>query len=108
VLNNVRCKYIDASNSILINITADRIVARGENIAYNIIDESVGTAAPLLDLTEKSVLVGVFNNLGEQCIIRSDMDTDGGGLPLSCYFITSFSWEKFLRFVPDVSVCRFL
>ena len=78
VLNNVRCKYIDASNSILINITAERIVARGENIAYNLIDESVGATTPLLDLEEKTVLVGVFNNVGEQCIIRSDMDTDGG------------------------------
>eukprot|EP01035_Chromulina_nebulosa_P025911 gene25911-33866_t len=85
VLNNVRCKYIDASNSILINITAERIVARGENIAYNLIDESVGTTTPLLDLEEKTVLVGVFNNDGEQCIIRSDMDTDGGK-----------AWEKTL------------
>lgn len=91
VLNNVRCKYIDASNSILINITAERIVARGENIAYNLIDETVGsssssTTTHLLDLEEKAVLVGVFNNAGEQCVIRSDMDTDGGRplLSISC------------------------
>lgn len=87
MLNNVRCKYIDASNSILINITAERIVARGENIAYNLIDESVGTTTPLLDLEEKTVLVGVFNNDGEQCIIRSDMDTDGGRSLLSISYV---------------------
>lgn len=62
-------------------------MARGENIAYNLIDESVGTTTPLLDLEEKTVLVGVFNNVGEQCIIRSDMDTDGGRSLLSISYV---------------------
>lgn len=84
VLNNVRCKYIDATNSILINVTAEKIIARGENIAYNLIDHSgpqggeTQGEAFLLDLEQKTVLVGVFDDSGEQSIIRSDMDTDGG------------------------------
>lgn len=76
VLNNVRCKHIDAVNSILINVTAESIVARGQNIVYNFIDESA--IPPLLNMEEKAVLVGVFSDKGEQCVIRSDMDTDGG------------------------------
>ena len=40
VLCNVKCKYIDADGCILINVTAESIVAKPGSIVYNIIDES--------------------------------------------------------------------
>ena len=78
VLNNVRCKYIEADNCILMNVTADRIIAKGGNIVYNLIDDGVTQGSSLSLLDEKKVVVGVFNESGVQTVITSDMDTDGG------------------------------
>ena len=80
VLNNVRCKYIEADNCILMNVTADRIVAKGGNIIYNLIDDGVTPGSSLSALEEKKVVVGVFDEKGTQTIMTSDMDTDGGCL----------------------------
>ena len=74
VLCNVRCKYIDAEDCILINVTADRIYARPGSIVYNIIDETEDG----LDLNHGQVLAGVFSNDGTQLIMRSATTIDGG------------------------------
>lgn len=74
VLCNVRCKYIDAEDSILIGVTADRIFARPGCIIYNIIDESEDG----LDLNHGQVLAGVFSNDGSQLVMRSTTTIDGG------------------------------
>ena len=41
VLSNVRCKYIDAVDCVLINVTAERIVAAPGSIIYNYVHPSV-------------------------------------------------------------------
>lgn len=74
VLCNVRCKYIDAEDCVLINVTADRIYARPGCIVYNIIDETEDG----LDLNHGQVLAGVFSNDGTQLIMRSATTIDGG------------------------------
>lgn len=74
VLCNVRCKYIDAEDSILIGVTADRIFARPGCIIYNIIDESEDG----LDLNHGQVLAGVFSDDGSQLVMRSTTTIDGG------------------------------
>jgi hypothetical protein len=43
VLSNVRCKYIEAEGCVLINVTAERIVAQPGSIIYNYI-QPPGTA----------------------------------------------------------------
>lgn len=87
VLSNVRCNYIEAENCVVINVTADRIVMKPYSIAYNVIDEgkietgsepATPNSRRLLELNEKDVIVGVFDHDGNQSIIRSHMDTDGG------------------------------
>lgn len=80
VLNNVRAKYIEADNCILMNVTADRIIAKNGVIVYNVIDDGASEDCSLSNLDEKKVVVGVFNELGVQTIIRSHLDTDGGNI----------------------------
>lgn len=75
VLSNVRCNYIEAENCVLINVTADRIIAKPFSILYNLLDRAVDAT---LQLNEKDIIVGVFDNDGNQAIIRSHADTDGG------------------------------
>lgn len=78
VLSNVRCKYIEAENCVLINVTADRIIARPNSILYNVRVNGEETVKNELRLEEKDVLVGVFDGDAKQSLIRSHMDTDGG------------------------------
>jgi hypothetical protein len=85
VLCNVRCKYIDAEDCVLINVTADRIFARPGCIVYNIIDETEDG----LDLNHGQVLAGVFSNDGTQLIMRSATTIDGGDM-LQIHVITPF------------------
>lgn len=116
VLSNVRCNYIEAEDCVLINVTADYIRARPGSILYNTLyDESVpvfcdhsaksvspSPSAKILEggyparsnkgfsLGKNQVMVGIFNNAGEQAIIRSDMETDGG-MPQPLTLIYLFS-----------------
>jgi hypothetical protein len=83
VLCNVRCKYIDAEDCILVNVTADRIVARPGSIVYNIVDESEDG----LDLNHGQVLAGVFSDDGSQIIMRSATTIDGGNF-ITCIIIS--------------------
>lgn len=40
MLSNVRCNYIEADGCIMVNVTADSIIARPGSIIYNIVDDS--------------------------------------------------------------------
>ena len=83
VLCNVKCRYIDAEGCILINVTADSIIARPGCIIYNIID----TSTKGLDLPEKEVLVSVFTDNGDNFVMKSSTTIDGGK-----------AWEQKLEF----------
>eukprot|EP01039_Chlorochromonas_danica_P008779 gene8779-9681_t len=72
VISNVRCKYIEAEDCVLINVTAERIVAKKGSIAYNLVHEGE------LQLGEKAVEVGVFDETGKQLVVKSTIDIDGG------------------------------
>jgi len=85
VLSNVRCNYIDAEGCILVNVTADSIIARPGSIVYNIVDDTDFG----LELGEGQVLAGVFNDEGSQIVIRSSTTIDGGK-----------AWEQKLEWNP--------
>ena len=74
VLNNVRCKYIEAENAILINVTADRIIAKNGSIAYNIVDQDANG----LTLSDGEVRAGVFQADASQIVVHSNISIDGG------------------------------
>jgi hypothetical protein len=75
VLCNVNCKSIEAENCILINVTAERIVARSGSIVYNVVDSN---GAQGVDMKEGQVVTGVFSSDGSQLIMNSSLSTDGG------------------------------
>ena len=85
VLCNVKCNSIDAEGCILINVTADSIVAKPGCIIYNIIDESDYG----IDLSEGQVLAGVFTDDGSQLVMKSATTIDGGK-----------AWEQKLEWNP--------
>lgn len=78
VLINVNCNYIEAEGCVLMNVTADRIIAKRGSIIYNVVDEGTllgdGTGVP----KDGSVLVGVFDSAGKQSLMASHLDIDGG------------------------------
>jgi hypothetical protein len=76
VLSNVRAKYIEADGAILINVTAEKIIAKPGSIVYNIVDSSVGGAGIVVE--EGQVLAGVFYNDGTQHVVKSVNTIDGG------------------------------
>lgn len=65
---------------MLINVTAERIIAKPGSIIYNVLDDSSESVVKqgVLQLEEKQVVVGVFNDSGNQFIMRSTTDIDGG------------------------------
>lgn len=48
VLTNVRCRHIEAEGCVLINVTADSIIARPGSIIYNYVHTKLGDAVPVL------------------------------------------------------------
>jgi hypothetical protein len=74
VLSNVRCDHIDAEGSILINVTATRIVAPRGCILYNVANESEEG----LVLTAEEVYAGVFSEDGSSLVMKSKTTIDGG------------------------------
>lgn len=87
MLSNVRCKYIEADHCVLINVTADRIIAPRHSIVYNLIAKGDGeendpvtpkSSGSYLILQPGEVHVGVFDADGRMTIMRSNMDIDGG------------------------------
>jgi hypothetical protein len=71
IVNNVRCNKIDAEGAILVNVTADSIVARNGSIVYNTIEST-------LDMGAGDVCVGVADASGTLTVMNSAMDIDGG------------------------------
>lgn len=79
MLSNVRCKFIQAEGCVLINVTAESIVARPGSIIYNYIQPSISVGgAEGVQTAEGDVIVGVFNEDGQQSVVRSHLNTDGG------------------------------
>lgn len=74
VLTNVRCKDVEAEDSILINVTANKIVAPRGCILYNVVDSSEEGIV----LVENEVRVGVFSDDESQLVVRSSTTIDGG------------------------------
>lgn len=85
VLCNVRCNYIDAEGCILVNVTADSIIAKPGSIIYNIVDDS----GEGLDVSHGQVLAGVFSSDGSQMLMKSSTHIDGGR-----------AWEQRLEWNP--------
>ena len=78
VLSNVRCNYIEAEGCVLINVTADRIIAKPGSIIYNYTHSDAEGSGETVSTADGDVIVGVFAEDGSQTIIRSHLDTDGG------------------------------
>ncbi len=74
MLCNVKCNYIDAEGCVLINVTANSIIARPGCIIYNVMDESNDG----IELTDGQVLAGVFSEGGDQLVMKSSTSIDGG------------------------------
>lgn len=74
LLSNVKCNHIDVDGCVLINVTANSIVAKQGCIVYNIAD---GTPDGII-ITEKVVLAGVFSEDGTHKRMESSTDIDGG------------------------------
>jgi hypothetical protein len=72
VLTRVRCKYIEADGCILVNVTADRVIAKPGSILYNV------CCAGTLTGDAKDIHAGVTKADGTQVIIRSSLNIDGG------------------------------
>lgn len=72
VLSGVRCRSIDAVGCILVNVTADRIVACPGSIIYNVV--STGT----IEAGDGIIHAGVTAKDGTQTVIHSAMSIDGG------------------------------
>lgn len=85
VLCNVHCNYIDADGCILINVTADSIIAKPGSVIYNIVDDSQEG----LDVNNGQVLAGVFSSDGSQMLMKSTTNIDGGR-----------AWERQLEWNP--------
>ncbi len=75
VLTGVRANYIEAEGCVLINVTADRIIAAPGSVIYNVVategDKTISTAPG-------QVLAGVFSDDGNQHVVKSDVQIDGG------------------------------
>jgi hypothetical protein len=81
----VRCNYIDAEGCILVNVTADSIIAKPGSVIYNIVDDT----GEGLDVSHGQVLAGVFSSDGSQMLMKSSTHIDGGR-----------AWEQRLEWNP--------
>ena len=72
ILINVHCKNIDANGCIIMNVTADSVVAKADSIIYN----RISTDALATEVG--AVSTGVTKSDGTQVIINSKMSVDGG------------------------------
>ena len=91
LLSNVKCNHIDVDGCVLINVTANSIVAKQGFIVYNIAD---GTPDGII-ITEKVVLAGVFSEDGTHKRMESSTDIDGG---TQFYFYFYFYFYSYFYF----------
>lgn len=71
IVNNVRCKDIQADGCILVNVTAESIRAEPGSIIYNVYDNK-------FDQATDDVSTGVFRENNEPIIMKSALKYDGG------------------------------
>ena len=74
VINNVYCRSVITDTSILVNVTANSVKTGKNCLVYNVLDDTEEG----LVLEDNEVLVGIFDGKGEQRLIRSTFDHDGG------------------------------
>ena len=74
MLANVHSQHVEATDAILINVTAARVIAPRGSILYNVVDDSEEGIV----LEENEVRVGVFSADGTQLIVKSSTTIDGG------------------------------
>lgn len=74
VLCNVQTDYIEATECVLVNVTAKRIIASPGSVAYNV----VSTDPNGLVLVNGSVNACIFNEDADMTLIRSHVSIDGG------------------------------
>lgn len=74
VLCSVRCDHIDASDCVLVNVTAKRIIAAPGSVAYNIVNDDPNG----LVLKEGEVNAGIFDEVATMTLIKSHVSIDGG------------------------------
>ena len=104
VLSNVRCKYIEAEGCVLINVTAERIIARPGSIIYNYVqdtntttgtgkrtvngevivrtEDTVRTMPGEVRTEDGEVIASVFSEDSSQNVLHSHINTDGGKVVL--------------------------
>ena len=75
MITGVHCSHIEADQCVLINVTANRIVAPAGSLLYNIVDKSPDGIV----LVPDEVRVGVFSADGSHEVIKSSLTIDGGG-----------------------------
>ena len=74
VINNVCSRSVITNASILVNVTANSIKTGKNCLIYNVLDNT--EEGIILD--DNEVLVGVFDGKGNQRLIRSTFNHDGG------------------------------
>lgn len=75
VLTSVRCNHIEAEGCVLINVTAERIIAAPGSVVYNVVASGDDKA---LVVGPGQVLAGVFSDDGSLHVLRSEIEIDGG------------------------------
>lgn len=75
ILASVQSPHIEATDAIIINCTASKIIAPKNSILYNIISDSPDG---IVIEKEGEVLVSVTDSDGTSSLLRSNMDTCGG------------------------------
>jgi len=75
VLSNVHCRHLEAEGCVLINVTAESIVAKPGSIIYNVF---VAHGGPPLVAEAGDVLAGVTEASGTQVVMKSHLEIDGG------------------------------
>ena len=99
LLCGVNAKHIDATDAILVNVTASgSIVAPPGSIIYNVAVEGD------LKVAEGEVLAGVFDVDGTMCKLKSTTTTDGGKEWKNVVFGNSRSFEANYKTNLDTNV----
>jgi heme-degrading monooxygenase HmoA len=71
---NVKAASIQADGAVLMQVSANKIIAGKGSICYNVIDESEAG----ITLADNEVRVGIFDAEGKYFEMKSEVSTDGG------------------------------
>mmetsp|Transcript_129816 Transcript_129816/g.277081 ORF Transcript_129816/g.277081 Transcript_129816/m.277081 type:complete len:524 (+) Transcript_129816:93-1664(+) len=102
VCSHLRCVEAQVQDSVLINVTARSVKAKG-CVIYNVACEDGGD----LELPDGSVLTNVFMPDREKLVMRSTTDTDGGKVFKTKLDINEYSFDEVysMNAGSDVSLC---